>query len=64
MRLMGVVLALGLALAPLAAEAQSAEKVYRIGFILTSAPNEAEDLIKGRETRLTCPLNSRPSTSW
>jgi hypothetical protein len=40
MRLIGlaVVLALGPPFAPLAVEAQSAGKVYRIGFILTTTP--------------------------
>ena len=33
MRLIGLVLALSLALAPLAAEAQQKEKVYRIGLL-------------------------------
>jgi len=35
--------------APLAAEAQQAAKVYRIGVILTSAPNESGHLIKALE---------------
>jgi hypothetical protein len=38
-------LAGGLA-APLAAEAQRARKVYRVGVILTAAPNETEHLYK------------------
>jgi hypothetical protein len=33
LRLIGLVLALGLTLAPLAAEAQQARKVYRIGYL-------------------------------
>ena len=54
MRLIGlaVILTVGLTLAPLAAEAQSAGKVYRIGFILTVAPNEAEHLIKALDEGL------------
>src|SRR5260370_31977614 len=35
--------------APLVAEAQQAAKVYRIGVILTSAPNESGHLIKALE---------------
>jgi hypothetical protein len=42
MRLIGlaVILAVGLTLAPLAADSQSSGKVYRIGFISTGAPRE------------------------
>jgi hypothetical protein len=36
---LAVVLTVDLTLAPLDREAPSAEKVYRIGFILTGAPN-------------------------
>ncbi len=36
----------GLLAAPLAAEAQQAGKVYRIGFILTATPNETGHLLK------------------
>ena len=41
MRLIGlaVVLAVSLALAPLGAKAQQAEKVYRIGYLTTTGPH-------------------------
>ena len=54
MRLIGlaVILTVGLTLAPLAAEAQSAGKVYRIGFILTAAPDEAGHLVKALDEGL------------
>jgi len=38
MRLIGVVLALGLTLAPLAAEAQQTGKTYRVGLIFSTSP--------------------------
>jgi len=54
MRLIGlaVILTAGLSLTPLAAEAQSAGKVYRIGFILTAAPDEAGHLVKALDEGL------------
>ena len=44
--------ALALLAAPLGAEAQQARKVWRIGVILTSAPNESGHLIKALEEGL------------
>ena len=54
MRLIGlaVILTAGLTLTPLAAEAESAGKVYRIGFILTAAPDEAGHLVKALDEGL------------
>jgi putative ABC transport system substrate-binding protein len=48
LRLIGlaVVLAVGLALAPLAGEAQQTEKVRRIGFLSGTSPNEARDAVR------------------
>jgi len=43
MRLIGLVLALGLTLAPLAAGAQQTEKVRRIGFLSGTNPNSEVD---------------------
>jgi len=45
-------LTVGALSAPLAAEAQSAGKVHRIGFILTGAPNEIEHLSKAFDVGL------------
>jgi putative tryptophan/tyrosine transport system substrate-binding protein len=54
MRLIGlaVILILNLFAAPLAGEAQQAGKMYQIGVILTSAPNESGHLIKALEEGL------------
>jgi hypothetical protein len=52
MRLIGLVLALGLTLAPLTIEAQQAGRVYRVGFIVTTTP------VAGIMSNPTHPLHS------
>jgi ABC-type uncharacterized transport system substrate-binding protein len=44
--------ALGLLAAPLVGEAQETGKVHRVGIIFTSAPNEADHLVKALNERL------------
>jgi len=51
MRLIGLVLALGLTLAPLAAEAQPAGKVHRVG-VLSSGSVALDDVGNGRQVFL------------
>jgi putative ABC transport system substrate-binding protein len=52
MRLIGLAVVLSLTLAPLAVDAQTTGKVYRIGFILTAAQNESGHLIKALDEGL------------
>src|SRR5437879_8009635 len=47
MRLIGLVLALSLALAPLAAEAQQKEKVYRIGLLSIATVTYTDEFLQG-----------------
>src|SRR5438132_1553792 len=59
MRLIGLVLALSLALAPLAAEAQQKEKVYRIGLLSIATVTYIDAFRQGRRWSRSKPFQTR-----